>query len=108
MGGRIDGMQAPGGTGAVRLAVALAKKAGIKRIWMGTPSWPNHAQIAADVGVEIKGFSHATKQGTVDMDALRFAIAAARRAMPSCSTAAATIPAASIIPMRSGTRSPVW
>jgi aromatic-amino-acid transaminase len=63
MGGRIDGMQAPGGTGAVRLAVALAKKAGIKRIWMGTPSWPNHAQIAADVGVEIKGFNHATKQG---------------------------------------------
>ena len=78
MGGRIDGMQAPGGTGAVRLAVALARKAGIKRIWMGTPSWPNHAQIAADVGVEIKGFSHATRQGTVDMDALRFAIEAAQ------------------------------
>jgi len=75
LGGRIDGMQAPGGTGAVRLAVALARKAGIKRIWMGTPSWPNHAQIAADVGVEIKGFTHATKVGTVDMDALRAAIA---------------------------------
>ncbi|MFM6932417.1 MAG: aminotransferase class I/II-fold pyridoxal phosphate-dependent enzyme, partial [Novosphingobium sp.] len=27
MDGRIEGMQAPGGTGAVRLAVALAKKA---------------------------------------------------------------------------------
>jgi aromatic-amino-acid transaminase len=59
------------------LAVALAKKAGVKRIWMGTPSWPNHAQIAADVGVEIKGFAHATKAGVVDMDALRAAIAAA-------------------------------
>jgi aromatic-amino-acid transaminase len=77
MGGRIDGMQAPGGTGAVRLAVALAKKAGIKRIWMGTPSWPNHAQIAADVGVEIKGYNHATKTGVADMQALRDAIAAA-------------------------------
>jgi aromatic-amino-acid transaminase len=77
MGGRIDGMQAPGGTGAVRLAVALAKKAGVKRIWMGTPSWPNHAQIAADVGVEIKGYNHATKTGVADMQALRDAIAAA-------------------------------
>jgi len=77
MDGRIDGLQAPGGTGAVRLAVALAKKAGVTRIWMGTPSWPNHAQIAADVGVEIKGFVHATKAGIVDMDALRFAINAA-------------------------------
>ena len=28
MGGRIDGMQTPGGTGGVRLAVALAKRAG--------------------------------------------------------------------------------
>jgi aromatic-amino-acid transaminase len=77
MDGRIDGMQAPGGTGAVRLAVALAKKAGVTRIWMGTPSWPNHAQIAADVGVEIKGFAHATKAGVADMEALRAAIAAA-------------------------------
>ena len=38
MGGRIEGMQAPGGTGAVRIAVALAKKAGAERIWMGLPS----------------------------------------------------------------------
>lgn len=78
MDGRIDGMQAPGGTGAVRLAVALAKKAGVTRILMGTPSWPNHAQIAADVGVEIKGFNHATKAGVADMDALREAIAGAQ------------------------------
>jgi len=75
--GRINGMQAPGGTGAVRLAVALAKKAGVTRIWMGTPSWPNHAQIAADVGVAIQGFNHAAKSGVADMDALRGAIAAA-------------------------------
>ncbi|MFM2301337.1 MAG: hypothetical protein RLZZ84_1073 [Pseudomonadota bacterium] len=76
-GGRIDGMQTPGGTGGVRLAVALAKKAGVKRIWMGVPSWPNHAQIFADVGVDLKTFAHATKDGVVDMDALRAAIAAA-------------------------------
>ena len=73
MGGRIDGMQAPGGTGAVRIAVALAKKAGVQRIWMGLPSWPNHAQILGDLGVELKSFSHA-KNGLVDMDALRTAV----------------------------------
>ena len=72
--GRIEGMQAPGGTGAVRLAVALAKKAGVQRIWMGLPSWPNHAQILGDLGVELKGFTHATKSGLVDIEALRTAI----------------------------------
>ena len=78
MGGRIEGMQAPGGTGAVRIAVALAKKAGVERIWMGLPSWPNHAQILGDLGVELKSFSHATKTGTTDMDALRGAISLAQ------------------------------
>jgi aromatic-amino-acid transaminase len=74
MDGRIEGMQTPGGTGAVRLALALAKRAGITRIWMGTPSWPNHAQIVADLGLELKGFVHSTKSGLADMDSLRFAI----------------------------------
>ena len=78
MGGRIEGMQAPGGTGAVRLAVALAKRAGVTRIIMGLPSWPNHAQILGDLAVELKSFSHAAKDGTVDMDALRAAIAEAQ------------------------------
>lgn len=73
-GGRIDGMQAPGGTGAVRLAVALAKKAGVKRVWMGTPSWPNHAQIFADLDLELKTFVHANKAGLADMDSLRTAL----------------------------------
>lgn len=77
-GGRIDGMQTPGGTGGVRLAAALAKKAGVQRIWMGVPSWPNHAQILADLGLELKTFAHATKDGVVDMAALRAALAEAQ------------------------------
>jgi aromatic-amino-acid transaminase len=77
MNGRIEGMQAPGGTGAVRLAVALARKAGVKRVWMGIPSWPNHAQIYGDLAMELKGFNHATKDGVTDMEALRGAIAQA-------------------------------
>ncbi len=78
MGGRIEGMQAPGGTGAVRIAVALAKKAGAERIWMGLPSWPNHAQILGDLGVELNSFTHATTAGLTDMDALRAAIGLAQ------------------------------
>ena len=78
MGGRIEGMQTPGGTGGVRLAVALAQKAGSPRIWMGLPSWPNHAQIFGDLGLAFTGFAHATKTGVVDMDALRGAISQAQ------------------------------
>jgi aromatic-amino-acid transaminase len=75
--GRIEGMQTPGGTGSLRLALALVKKAGIKRAWMGVPSWPNHAQICADLGLELKTFNHATADGTADIAALRGAIAEA-------------------------------
>ena len=75
---KIEGMQAPGGTGAVRLAVEVAKRAGIKRIWMGTPSWPNHAQIVAAAGLELKTFSHMTAEGAADLDALTAALANAQ------------------------------
>lgn len=71
---RIQGMQTPGGTGAVRLAVALAAKAGVTRVHMGVPSWPNHAQILADVGVETVPFNHATPDGRADIDAVIGAI----------------------------------
>jgi aromatic-amino-acid transaminase len=74
MGGRINGMQTPGGTGAVRLALALAQKAGVKRVHMGVPSWPNHAQILADLGMELVAFPHARRDGTADLDAVLDAI----------------------------------
>lgn len=76
---RVDGMQAPGGTGAVRLAVEVARRAGAKRVLMGTPSWPNHAQIVAATGLELKAFRHTTPEGTADLDALK---AALREAQP--------------------------
>jgi len=76
-GGRIEGMQAPGGTGAVRLALGLAKKAGITRVLMGTPSWPNHAQILADLDLELVAFPHATADGAANLDALKAVLAGA-------------------------------
>ncbi|MCW1430840.1 aromatic amino acid transaminase [Novosphingobium sp. JCM 18896] len=77
LGGRIEGMQTPGGTGSLRLALAIVHKAKVKRIWMGVPSWPNHAQICADLGLELKTFNHATPEGTADIEAIRAAIAEA-------------------------------
>lgn len=77
MGGRLQGMQTPGGTGAVRLALALAAKAGAKRVHLGLPSWPNHQQIVADLGLESVGFAHAAPDGSADIEALLAAIATA-------------------------------
>ncbi|AWW73696.1 aromatic amino acid aminotransferase [Erythrobacter sp. KY5] len=74
MGGRIQGMQTPGGTGAVRLAAALAQAAGMTRLHMGTPSWPNHAQIFGDIDLEWVGFDHANPDGTANIDAVLDAI----------------------------------
>jgi len=77
MGGRISGMQTPGGTGAVRLAAALAQKAGMTRLHMGTPSWPNHAQILGDLKLEMVPFEHANPDGTANVEAVVEAIAGA-------------------------------
>ncbi len=77
MGGRIAGMQTPGGTGAVRLAVALAQKAGMTRLHMGVPSWPNHAQILNDIALETVTFQHSNPDGTANIDALLEVIRAA-------------------------------
>jgi len=74
MGGRLEGMQTPGGTGAVRLAVALAKQMGVTKLHMGTPSWPNHAQIIQDIDLEWQAFDHANADGTANIDAVLAAI----------------------------------
>ena len=74
MDGRIQGMQTPGGTGAVRLALAMVAKAGVKRVHMGVPSWPNHAQILADLGMELASFDHANPDGTANLGAVLAAI----------------------------------
>ncbi|MGB3754135.1 MAG: aromatic amino acid transaminase [Parerythrobacter sp.] len=77
-GGRIEGMQTPGGTGAVRLAAAVAKQAGVTRVHMGVPSWPNHAQILQDLSLELVPFDHATPDGTADVEVVLDVIAQAR------------------------------
>lgn len=51
----LTGMQAPGGTGALRIAaelVALADRDA--RVWIGTPTWPNHGPIFEAAGLTIQ------------------------------------------------------
>ncbi|RZV32326.1 MAG: aspartate/tyrosine/aromatic aminotransferase [Sphingomonadaceae bacterium] len=77
MGGRIAGMQTPGGTGACRLAFAVAQRAGVTKVLMGVPSWPNHAQILDDLDLEAVTFDHARPDGSANLDALLQALRSA-------------------------------
>ena len=49
---RVVGLQTPGGTGALRLSAELLARAGVARIWIGSPSWANHAPLFRQAGVE--------------------------------------------------------
>lgn len=52
---RLTGVQTPGGTGALRLgAELLARAAPEARVWMGSPTWPNHAPIFAAAGLRVE------------------------------------------------------
>ncbi|WP_029012594.1 aromatic amino acid transaminase [Niveispirillum irakense] len=58
-GGRITGVQTPGGTGALRLAAELlaAAKPGA-RVFVGTPTWPNHPPLLAAARLTTQTYTH--------------------------------------------------
>lgn len=70
------GVQTPGGTGALRLAAELiARGAGNPTVWIGAPTWPNHAPIFREGGLAVRShpfFDNAT--GTVDFTAMMAAL----------------------------------
>ncbi|PTM97450.1 amino acid aminotransferase [Mycoplana dimorpha] len=49
-------VQTPGGSGAVRLAADLMARTGVRRIWLGLPTWPNHQAIFKAAGLEVVTF----------------------------------------------------
>ena len=54
---RIDGLQTPGGCGALSLAsklIATARPGA--RIWVGTPTWPNHVPILSSANLQIERY----------------------------------------------------
>lgn len=77
-GGRMAGVQTPGGTGAVRLACDIIKRAGGSRVLLGSPSWPNHAPIIRAAGLEPVSYNHADlATQTLDFASLLAALDAA-------------------------------
>ncbi len=75
-GEEVFGVQTPGGTGALRLACELinAARPGA-RVWLGTPSWPNHAPIFAAAGLKTATYSwFDTKTQTVRFDEMMAAL----------------------------------
>jgi aromatic-amino-acid transaminase len=56
---RVFGVQTPGGTGALRLAAELlaAGRPG-GRLFVGTPTWPNHPQIFEPAGIKLVRYSY--------------------------------------------------
>jgi len=53
--GRVAALLATGGTGAIRLALELARTSSARaNVHLGTPSWPNHETIVNAVGLPLK------------------------------------------------------
>ena len=69
-----------------------------KRLIVGKPSWPNHAQICKDLGLEVVEFNHARPMAPPTWMPCAPRWPTAAPVMRSCCTAAATTRPASIIP----------
>src|SRR3954471_9744379 len=56
---RIAGVQTPGGCGALRLGFELIATVNPQaRVFLGTPSWPNHAPIIKAVRLEVVDYPY--------------------------------------------------
>ncbi|PZQ24640.1 MAG: aromatic amino acid aminotransferase [Sphingopyxis macrogoltabida] len=69
---RIGGVQTPGGTGALRLGAELLARANRDaRVWIGAPTWPNHAPIFAEAGLATRSHRfYDTATATIDFAAM--------------------------------------
>ena len=55
---RVVGIQTPGGSGALRIGAELVAAANPNaQVWLGTPSWPNHAPIFRSARLAVKDYS---------------------------------------------------
>jgi len=56
---RAQTAQAPGGTGALRVAAEFAKRQlGAKTIWVSNPTWANHHNVFASAGLNIEEYTY--------------------------------------------------
>lgn len=68
---RVTGIQTPGGTGALRLAAELlARTDRAPDVWVGAPTWPNHAPIFREAGLTVRTHAYFdAARSVVDFDA---------------------------------------
>jgi aspartate/tyrosine/aromatic aminotransferase len=60
--------QAPGGTGALRMAAdTIAKLMKGARVWISNPTWPNHPSVFQSAGLEVKSYPY-FNAATNDLD----------------------------------------
>ena len=73
---RIAGVQTPGGCGALRLGAELVVSANPQaRVFVGTPTWPNHAPLLRGAGLEFVEYSYYDRDGTsIRFDAMMSAL----------------------------------
>ncbi|MFC3853314.1 aromatic amino acid transaminase [Salinispirillum marinum] len=57
--GRVKTAQAPGGTGALRIAAELmTRQLGVTTVWISEPTWGNHNSVFAAAGLTIKTYRY--------------------------------------------------
>ena len=81
---RIVGVQTPGGCGALRLGAELIVRADRNaRIYVGTPTWPNHEPLIGEAGVEMVDYPYYSKESrTICFDRMMGALGEAERGRP--------------------------
>ncbi|MCJ8190306.1 amino acid aminotransferase [Sphingomicrobium aestuariivivum] len=64
-GDRLVGLQTPGGCGALALGFALVRAARPQaKVWVGTPTWPNHEPLIKGAGLTIETYPYYDKAST--------------------------------------------
>jgi aspartate aminotransferase len=56
--GRVGAVQAPGGSGALRLGAGLLLRAGATQLWVPTPTWGNHMPLLGAAGLDIQQYPY--------------------------------------------------
>ena len=76
--GRLHGIQALGGTGALRLAGEFFEQEVTKRVYLSDPTWPNHFGIFESAGMEVKTYPYYDKnRHAINFEALTAALSEA-------------------------------
>ena len=70
--GRIKSIQAPGGSGALRVGAEVIQRARPDaNLWVGVPTWPNHIPLLGSAGFEIKEYPYYNRDShQVETDAM--------------------------------------